>query len=388
MRRVNGLALCLGLLFASFNSASAQSFVNWESPHVHPLDMTPDASLLLAVSTADNRLLAFTLTSGTPVLSGAAQVGLDPVSVRARSNAEAWVVNHISDSISIVNLVTGHVRATLSTDDEPCDVVFAGSPKRAFVTCSQANTVLVFNPLNLDAAPTRISIRGEDPRALAVSPTGDKVYAAIFESGNQTTLLAGGTKNLNILPYPPLVVGDPIGPYAGQNPPPNSGSSFDPPINPTLPTPPAVGLIVRRDLAGRWMDDNQADWTALVSGPEAAHSGRPVGWTLLDHDVAIIDTSTLAEALRVSVELPHGLATVPVSALALWCILLGTIVPFSLSIAALKHLPATTVGIVATIEPVVAAVVAWVWLGEALVAVQIAGGVVVLVGIVLAETSR
>lgn len=94
------------------------------------------------------------------------------------------------------------------------------------------------------------------------------------------------------------------------------------------------------------------------------------------------------EALRISVELPHGLATVSVGALALWCIVLGTIVPFSLSIAALKHLPATTVGIVATIEPVAAAIVAWVWLGEALVAVQIAGGVVVLVGIVLAETSR
>jgi drug/metabolite transporter (DMT)-like permease len=94
------------------------------------------------------------------------------------------------------------------------------------------------------------------------------------------------------------------------------------------------------------------------------------------------------EELGVDVVLPQGIATVPVGALALWGIVLGTIVPFSLSIAALKHLPATTVGIVATFEPVAAAVVAWVWLGEALVAVQIAGGVVVLVGIVLAETSR
>jgi drug/metabolite transporter (DMT)-like permease len=63
-------------------------------------------------------------------------------------------------------------------------------------------------------------------------------------------------------------------------------------------------------------------------------------------------------------------------------------VPFSLSIGALKHLPATTVGIVATFEPVAAAVIAWAWLGEALVAVQILGGLVVLAGILLAETSR
>jgi drug/metabolite transporter (DMT)-like permease len=33
-------------------------------------------------------------------------------------------------------------------------------------------------------------------------------------------------------------------------------------------------------------------------------------------------------------------------------------------------------------------VIAWIWLGEALVAVQIVGGVVVLVGILLAETAR
>ena len=94
------------------------------------------------------------------------------------------------------------------------------------------------------------------------------------------------------------------------------------------------------------------------------------------------------DELRTSVELPHGLFTVSVGALALWGIVLGTIVPFSLSIGALKHLPATTVGIVATFEPVAAAIVAWVWLGEALVAVQIAGGIVVLIGIVLAETAR
>ena len=92
--------------------------------------------------------------------------------------------------------------------------------------------------------------------------------------------------------------------------------------------------------------------------------------------------------LSVSVELPHGLGSVPVAVLALWGIGFGTIAPFTLSISALKHLPATTVGIVATFEPVAAAVIAWVWLGEALVAVQILGGVVVLAGILLAETSR
>ena len=69
-------------------------------------------------------------------------------------------------------------------------------------------------------------------------------------------------------------------------------------------------------------------------------------------------------------------------------IVLGTIVPFVLSVGALHHLPATRVAIVAMFEVALAAVVAWVWLGETLSAAQIVGGVVVLVGIVLAQTSR
>lgn len=94
------------------------------------------------------------------------------------------------------------------------------------------------------------------------------------------------------------------------------------------------------------------------------------------------------DTLGVDAALPHGAGSVPIWVLALWTIVLGTIAPFVLSIAALQHLPATTVGIVATFEPVAASVVAWAWLGESLVAVQILGGIVVLVGIVLAETSR
>jgi len=58
-------------------------------------------------------------------------VGVDPCSVRAFSPTEAWVCNNISDSVSLVDLPSRRVRATLKTADEPCDVVFAGSPLRA-----------------------------------------------------------------------------------------------------------------------------------------------------------------------------------------------------------------------------------------------------------------
>jgi drug/metabolite transporter (DMT)-like permease len=69
-------------------------------------------------------------------------------------------------------------------------------------------------------------------------------------------------------------------------------------------------------------------------------------------------------------------------------VLIGTIVPFFLVIRALRHLPATRVAIAAMAEPVIATVVAWAWLGEALGPAQLLGGGVVLAGIALAQTAR
>lgn len=91
---------------------------------------------------------------------------------------------------------------------------------------------------------------------------------------------------------------------------------------------------------------------------------------------------------RVSLEGAFESATAPVWLLALWIIVLGTIFPFVLSLGALHHLPATRVSIVAMVEVVLASIVAWAWLGETLSAAQLAGGAVVLVGIVLAQTAR
>jgi drug/metabolite transporter (DMT)-like permease len=78
----------------------------------------------------------------------------------------------------------------------------------------------------------------------------------------------------------------------------------------------------------------------------------------------------------------------PVWLLCLLIIVGGTIVPFALIIGALAHIPATQAGVAAMTEPVVATIAAWAWLGEALTPAQVLGGVVVLLGIVLAQTAR
>lgn len=78
----------------------------------------------------------------------------------------------------------------------------------------------------------------------------------------------------------------------------------------------------------------------------------------------------------------------PVWAMLAWIVALGTLTPFFLELSALRHLPATVVTIVATLEPVGAALLGWVWFGESLTVVQVCGGVLVLVGIGLAQTAR
>ena len=173
---------------------------------------------------------------------------------------------------------------------------------------------------------------------------------------------------------------------------------------------PALGLVIAGlSLVAQFWDGLTLDGVGVVAGLLAAcalaafylmskrlvGSRDPIsvtcfglGFAALAWAIVLPWWSFPTRELHTTVELPHGLFTVPVGALALWGIVLGTIAPYLLTVSALRHLPATTVGIVATFEPVAASVIAWVWLGEVLVAVQIIGGIVVLVGILLAETAR
>ena len=96
------------------------------------------------------------------------------------------------------------------------------------------------------------------------------------------------------------------------------------------------------------------------------------------------DGAILGHRVRVPVDGLH----LPLWSLVLWIVVLGAIVPFWLSIAALRHLAPTTAGLVATVEPVFASAIAWLALGQVLSSWQVAGGVVVLTGIALAQTAR
>jgi DNA-binding beta-propeller fold protein YncE len=195
------------------SSAKPENFTAFESGQVRPLALSPDGKLLFALNTPDNRLEIFNVSGSSVSSAGSVFVGLEPVAVAARSNTEVWVVNHLSDSISIVNVPSAgkaRVVRTLHVGDEPRDIVFAKG--RAFVTAAHRgqNTgrdpqlttegvgradVWVFDPAalgtTLSGTPvTVLSLFSDTPRGLAVSANGATVYAAGFATGNRTTTVA------------------------------------------------------------------------------------------------------------------------------------------------------------------------------------------------------
>jgi DNA-binding beta-propeller fold protein YncE len=278
------------------NFFNTTNYFNFETAPVHPVALSPDATRLVVCNLPTGRLYIFDVTSGFPVKLGSIPVGIDPVTVRFRTATELWVANYISGSISIVDLPTMRVFNTITTTNQPSDIVFASAASRAYVSCGQPNLVQVFNTSNSQLV-TNLLIDGNRPRAMDVSPDGSKVYVAIFESGNASTIIGSGVTSLTSLPRPsPIDL--PATPDGGLNPPPNSGANFVPPINPliTNPPPPRVGLIVKRNASGRWMDDNNDDWTEFISGTNAAFTGRSPGWNMPDHDLAVINTTNFSIA--------------------------------------------------------------------------------------------
>ena len=192
---------------------SANPYTLFETLQVRPLAVSKDGRLLFALNTPDSRLEIFRVDGERLRPVGSVEVGLEPVAVAARGNDEVWVVNHLSDSVSVVDVsdaANPRVVNTLLVGDEPRDIVFAGPRHdRAFVTTAHRGQnspddpelfapgvgradVWVFDANDLGAAAggqrlTKITLFADTPRALAVTPDGKTVYAAAFFSGNQTT---------------------------------------------------------------------------------------------------------------------------------------------------------------------------------------------------------
>lgn len=225
---------------ALVTAGSAQSFAGFESGPVQPMRLSPDGTRLFVADTVGGRLCVFDLRNpSAPFLLAEIPVGVDPVSVHPRTRDEVWVTNLVSDSVSIVSVAQGRVIDTLRVVDEPSDVVFAGG--KAFVSAATVDTVFVFDAVS-HAPLGAVAIFGKDPRALAVSPDGSRVYAVVQRSGNGTTVLPAGVQ------APPA------------------------PTNQALPAAPPQGILVRAD---------DPAWAPQIP------------YSLPDNDVAQIDVASL-----------------------------------------------------------------------------------------------
>lgn len=299
-------AALLGLgaiVFAAAERDAAAAFTTFESGQVRPLAMSPNGSRLFAVNTPDDYLEIFAVdpTDGSLTRVGSVPVGLEPVAVAVRSNTEVWVVNHLSDSVSIVDVGASPPRVvrTLLVGDEPRDIVFAGTGgNRAFITTAhrgqnrpgdpQLTTpgigradVWVFDAQNLGSASLGgtplavLTLFTDTPRALATSPGGNTVYAAGFNTGNRTTTVPQGAVCAGGASAQPCNVQGTTMP--GGLPPPNRN------IEGTAG--PETGLIVRFDSgSGHWQDQLGRNWDNAVR------------FSLPDRDVFAINANDLAAA--------------------------------------------------------------------------------------------
>jgi hypothetical protein len=301
-------AAASGLLLVVAAAAPAQpSFLEFESGPVRPIALTPDGTRLLVCNIPDNRLEIFGVSAGGLSHLASVPVGMEPVSVAARSDTEAWVVNQLSDSVSIVDLASAppRVTRTLLVGDEPRDIVFAGTGgSRAFVTTAhrgQQRTnsslsgvtgagspfltssgvsradVWVWDADNLGSAfggvPNRIlTFFADTPRALATD--GTTVYVAAFHSGNQTTAIHEEAV------CDGFTAAGPCGTPGGATAP---GGLPGPDTNAAGSFAPETSLIVKFDPpSGEWRDGLGRDWNAVVP------------FNLPDHDVFAVNADTLA----------------------------------------------------------------------------------------------
>lgn len=168
------------------------------SPHAGPI--ASSQGRVLVVNTPADTLDV--VDAATREVVARVPVGVDPVSVAVRPDGrEAWVSNHVSDSVSVVDLdpasdthlavvatIQDLDRRTRATRfDEPVGIAFASSEK-AYVALSSENRVAVVDVATREVTG-HLDIPAQDPRALVVR--GERLYVLPFESGNQTQLSGG-----------------------------------------------------------------------------------------------------------------------------------------------------------------------------------------------------
>jgi drug/metabolite transporter (DMT)-like permease len=80
--------------------------------------------------------------------------------------------------------------------------------------------------------------------------------------------------------------------------------------------------------------------------------------------------------------------TVPLWLVLSWVVVLGTLVPFFAELFALSFIKATTVTVIALLEPIGVSALGWAWFHETLGPIAVVGCFAVVAGILVAQSAR
>jgi drug/metabolite transporter (DMT)-like permease len=109
-----------------------------------------------------------------------------------------------------------------------------------------------------------------------------------------------------------------------------------------------------------------------------------VAWLIFD-PVWTLPFGVTSHAIHLG---PRLAGTLPVGLLVAYITVVGTVAPYALLLAGAPRIGPGAASVTGMIEPIVASVLAWIVLGQALSAVQIIGIAVALCGVTAAETLR
>lgn len=248
-------------------------FSSFESAQIAPITLSADGSTLFMVNTEEGYLEVYDVQGDSPQYVESIPVGVEPVTVKKQGANRLWVVNHIGDSISIVDTNSRTTIKTVQTGDGPTDVAFAGN--YACVTISNEHKLECFLQSDLDSAATEVPLKLTRPVEIQVNNSQFEIRGAT--SGNDTGVVGFDVVNAAIFIA--------AFPYATENPIPNGeNGTWNPAMDSNLPTPPQTGIIVKKD---------------RDSG-EYRYSGFPGDWrigmrnTAVNYELARVDVNSLA----------------------------------------------------------------------------------------------
>ncbi|MHC8294671.1 beta-propeller fold lactonase family protein [Pseudomonas sp. LB3P58] len=173
--------------------------------------LIPGSYSLSATSGAQVANATVTVTGLGPV--GSIPVGNIPVGIAVSPDGtRAYVCNHASHSVSVIETATNRVLTNISVGTSPTGIAVSPDGTRAYVSNQGSDTVSVIKTAT-NQVLTTIRV-GNNPTGVAVSPDGTRAYVCIYGSHTVSVIDTATARVLTTIPvgtYPHGIAVSPDG---------------------------------------------------------------------------------------------------------------------------------------------------------------------------------